>query len=459
MDYESRTVKWYWLLLFVVYCTASIYILFSGNPYLYSHIELRTAMDSGEFVQRQTIPAHPIPADKTGNSTFFSRYTFERNAVDSFTGPRSKNYEEYEHFNIASGIEDWDVQNIAQDQSGFYLTGKGPWTVAVDLHGAVRWKFRFKPQDEARGLQPPVVDEGSVYIVDDSGEVVSLNKISGEIRWVLELHENVVASPFIWEANLIVPTQGPAGVKLVVLERASGKVVSEKAKFDVKPGFRLSYSPDLDILVATIDNKVIAVQPDDWSVIWTATMTDPVRGPAVIVGNIAYVATLGAKVIRLDLAKKGKVDWEADLEKPAASPPAYLPVMNRLSVLDTSSGLSVIDAKTGKVMWRAAIENHTPSNETWSARIKGSNIEEFKMDWLHKGWTIWSPCGDRHFCIYTPNKGQLVNRIALSAAPMTMPLTVDRRLVFFGHKKGGGYVVSHAIEETEMKKLKKEAAE
>jgi len=201
---------------------------------------------------------------------------------------------------------------------------------------------------------------------------------------------------------------------------------------------------------------VIALDPDDWQQQWFLTLTDPVKGAAVVVGTQIYAATLAAKVVKIDGAKKGKLEWEADIVKPPVSPPSFLPVVGRLAVLDTTGQLSEIDAKSGKVYWRVPTENHNPLVETWSARLKGAHIEEFKMDWLQKGWTTWSPCYDSSFCIYTP-KGGLITRVRLSGRPIALPLGVDRRWIFLSQSKPGHYVVSQIVEDQEVKKLKSEA--
>lgn len=80
------------------------------------------------------------------------------------------------------------------------------------------------------------------------------------------------------------------------------------------------------------------------------------------------------------------------------------------------------------------------------------------MDWLHKGWTIWAPCGTSRFCIFTPNKGQLIQRVSLSVAPLTLPLQVERRWVFFG-QKGDKYMLSHIAEGKEIRKMQAEKDE
>lgn len=459
MEYESRQVKWYWLLLFILFCGGVVYLLFSGNPYLYSHHELRAALDVGYVRQRSTIPSKPEAPAKIGNPTYQARFNFERTAAEATTTPRSRAYIEYEHHAAEIGEEGFEAVHVAGDDTGFYISGKSELAVAVGMDGKARWKYKFLTLPEGEALLPVLVDDVHAYLIHPAGEVVCLDKASGSIRWVMDLRQPVAAQPFLFQKSVVVPVKGEKNTTgLFLVNRADGQVSATVKKVDVKPGFSVSYSPSSQNLILTADNKVWAVSPEEWNVVWTQTLTDPVRGPAVVVDHQVFVSTLGAKIVKLDSSKKGKVEWETDLEKPAASPPAFLPIMHRLSFLDTSGYLVTVDAKTGKLIWRYGIENRNPLVETWSARLKGNNIEEFKMDWLHKGWTIWSPCSDKRFCIYTPGKGQLIQRVQLSGSPIALPVNLDKRLAFFTQTKAGTYAVSQVVEEGEIKRLKAEAA-
>ena len=452
MEYESRKIKWYYLLLFVLFCAGVVYLLFSGNPYLYSHLELRSALVAGEVKYRRTIPSKPDAPAKLGPPSAWARYNLQRTAVDPVSAPRSRSYVEFEKHAVELG-EGFDVQHVNGDQSGFVVTGKSPRAAAVDLDGRVRWTYAFSEAVGDRGLWPAQIDEQSVYLIHPTGEVVCLDKVTGALRWLLPLHQEVAAAPFLWGKELMVPIKGPSGVQMTAIARGDGRVEGPPVKLDAKPGFTVSESVSLTALILTIDNKVSAVDPETWKTLWSQTLTEPTRGPAVVVDNQIFVATMGGKIVRLDGAKRGKIDWEVELEKPAVSAPSYLPVMHRLAFLDTAGQLTAIDAKLGKVLWRTPVENRNVLNETWSARLKGQNIEEFKMDWLHKGWTIWTPCRDRGFCVYTPNKGQLIERIALTGVPLALPIALDKRWAFFTQVKPGRFNVSKILEESEVKKL------
>ncbi len=458
MEYESRKVKWYLLVLFVIYSAAAVYVLFQGNPYLYSHLELRAALTAGADAQLQTIPSVPAAA-KPGAITYFSRYNFDRTAIDPLGSPRSRNYEEFETHPVESGLENWEPQNIAFDDLGFYTSGKSQWVVALSLDGKARWKYKFLVPAGEKGLYPPMIDEASVYVVHPQGEVAAFDKVTGEIRWLLPLNFEAVAAPFLWQTKLIIPVKAEKGIQLIVINRADGIKEEKNPRLEIKPGFTLARASTLNDLIATVDNKVIAIDTETWTIDWSQTLTEPVRGPAVVVEGNIYVSTLGNKIMKLDGNKKGKLEWESELEKPPATAPSYLPIMNRLAFLDTSGALNAVDAKTGKVLWRFGIENKNDLLETWSARLKGNNIEEFKMDWLHKGWTIWAPCNEKRFCIFAPNKGQMIARIQLNGEPLSLPLAHGRRWIFITRVKPGKFSISHVLEEAEIKSLRKAAGD
>ncbi len=454
MDYESRKVKWHWLLLFILHSAAVVYLIFKGNPLLYSHLELRSSLTVSDSKSQTTIPTNPEVLDKLSEITFVPRYNLSRTAVDTIAVPRSKDYVEFEKHSLNLGVPDFLANHISYDRSGFYFVNTSQWAIAVSPGGEVRWKYAFK-KSSAGSLLPALLDERLIYLVQSDGQIVCLDKANGSLRWALNLKQKVVAPPILWNDQILIPTKATTGVQLRMVKRLNGRVMEESPVIEVKqPNVDLTYADALKVMLVTVGTKVIALSPTTWSVQWTQTLTDPAVGPAVASGTQIFFATLGAKVIKIDGSKKGKLEWEADIQMPAVSAPVYLPVINRLAVMDTNGAISAVDAKTGKILWRVASENRNPANEVWGARISGKYIEDYQMDWLHKGWTFWSPCADSRVCIYTPNKGQVVDRLALSGRPLTLPLPLEKRWVFISRQKSGGYTISHLVEEMEAKRLR-----
>jgi outer membrane protein assembly factor BamB len=435
----------------VLFCTGTIYLLFTNNPYLYSHVELHSMLIAGEGYQRQTVPAHPEAPAKLGVATGLARYNFQRTAVDPIGAPRSRAYLEAAKHSVDLP-EDVDASNIVSDSTGFVVTGHSARAVAIDLDGSIRWSYLFLKPPGERGIFPALLDETGAYLVHPEGEIVALDKKTGRLRWTLTLDQELGAAPFAWGKDLILPIKTSTGLQVVRIPRANGHVEGPPQKLDLKPNFTIAQAPAIDALIATVDNKVVALDPETWKAIWSQTLTEPARGPAVVVDAQIFLTTPGGKLVRLDGSKRGKLDWDLDLPKPAITPPAFLPIMNRLTFYDAGGQLVAVDAKVGRVLWRTPVENRNPANETWSARLKGQNIEEFKMDWLHKGWTVWAPCADKRVCIYTPNKGQLIDRLPLAGQPLALPIAGDKRWTFLTQAQPGKLVISKLVELGELKK-------
>ncbi len=119
MDYESRRVKWYWLFLFIAWSVGACYVLFAGNPYLYSQQDLRSALMAYSDTQLETIPSAPKAGSVApGSPTFFERYNFARTGVDPVAEAHSKGFEEFERHEIKTGVEGFKPRHFASDATG-----------------------------------------------------------------------------------------------------------------------------------------------------------------------------------------------------------------------------------------------------------------------------------------------------------------------------------------------------
>src|SRR5581483_434117 len=100
-------------------------------------------------------------------------------------------------------VSAFEFQSVSSDASGFFVTGKSPLALAIAFDGKIRWKFRFKSLNGDRDLAPVLVDENSAYVIHPSGEIACLNKMTGELRWNLDLKEEVAAAPILWRRYIL----------------------------------------------------------------------------------------------------------------------------------------------------------------------------------------------------------------------------------------------------------------
>jgi len=460
MDYERQRIRWYWITLFVIYSMVMIYAVLTGNPYLYTHQEFKHELQSAPEQNPEPVPSIasqlPLPPN-LGEQTYRSRLNAERNANAPAETTYSKNFVEKQVFPILADEKDggekfkptlWSI-----DRDGFFLANTGA-AVGYNLNGDKIWEFRFA--DQSKPLSDVVTDQGLVYLIQSSGEIVALNKSTGQLQWSNKLNEEVIGPSFISKGRLFIPLKSrPTETKIprpmfrfAVMKRETGELSMFSKPIEGKPHFQISMAPELESWILAFDNKIVAVDPDKLEVVWTQTLTDPILGPVSVVGKSLFVSTMAGKVIKLDGAKKARQEWEVELARPPVSSPTYLPIMTKLSVLDDQGQLQLIDAKAGKALWRFNIENKNSLKETWSARMKGSIIQETGMDWIHRGWSIWAPCAKNRFCIYNPSKGQLISRVSLSGSVVSFPMEKDK-VFYFLVDMGKNWAISKV--ETEKK--------
>ncbi len=446
MDYESRHVKWYWLILFLAYCTLTGYLLFKNNPLLYSNSELRAQIIGKDLGSLKILPENRPSTADLGPEVFPARHDLQRSG--QIQPGRSFTWELKEVQNFPIPAEDkLQIEGVAADTHGFVLTGKSPWVTSVTFEGHIKWRYKFKTLADDQSLFAPLVDKKLTYVFHPSGEAIALSSATGDIVWALTLTDAIVAQPFLWQEQLIVPVREGTSTKLITLKRFNGDEVARTKAIDLKPGFLSSYNSALKLWIFTSDNKVVALLPGDWKPAWAQTLTDPIRGFAINNETSVFVTTLGAKAYKLDAKNRGRVEWEMDLSKSAGGSITYLPYTNRLNFLLTNGVMSTIDAKAGKLLWSYNIENRNTMVETWAQRLKGAAIEKYKMEWLHKGWTIWSPCASKRVCIYAPNKGALIRRIPLIGDPVAGPVQIEDTWYFLVKKTDGELFISHVAHE------------
>lgn len=449
MDYERRRMTWYWVTLFVIYCMVMIYVVLTGNPYLYTHQEFKHELQSAPEQNPEPVPsvASQLPLPKSlGEQTYRSRMNAERNGDAPSDTTFGKNFVEKQVSPIVAD-SDFKLSLWSADHDGFYLASSDK-ALGYNLDGQKIWEFRFA--EPGKPLSDIISDGGLVYMIQSNGGIVALNKLNGQLQWSNKLRDEVVGPSFISKGRLLIPlksrtqTDGKAPrpmFRFAVIKRETGELQQYSKPLEAKPGFQISMAPELDIWILSYDNKMVAVDPEKLEAVWTQTLTDPILGPVSVVGKSFFVSTMAGKVIKMDGSKKARQEWEVELPRPPVSAPTWLPIMTKLSVLDDQGQLQLIDAKVGKLLWRYNIENKNDLRESWSARLKGSVIQEMTMDWVHRGWSIWSPCSKNRFCIYNPAKGQLISRTSLSGSVASFPIEKDK-VFYFLIDQGKNWAIS-----------------
>ena len=451
MEYDRSRTRWSYIALYLLYAAGVIYLLMVNNRYLYSHRELRVAL-AGEHISAVNPIPKGTPQKDNGEPTYWSRANPERSNFDTSGTTRDREYTSDWKKDILLDGEEGDLSGWAADFTGIYLTGKHPWALALSPEGEVRWRFRFASSKPELGLLEPVTDQHSVYLAQYSGQIASLDKENGTLLWKLNLATEIASAPILINDDLwlvIKPLESeikrledskdsegkstknksqPAApqYRFVKVDRGTGELLGYSNPFAINGLTTLTWARDLKQLLATTDNKLHSLNLEDGKTIITQTLPDPIKGPAIVAEGKVFVALASGKIQAWDLNKKGKFEWEVDLDSPPQGPPTYVPAYQRLSVLTADGNLHMIDLKKAELLWRFQLENRNPIREILATRLNGHLIERLSLKWEKKGWTIWAPCSENRLCIYNPDKGQLLARVPAPGGVMTPPLFVGK---------------------------------
>lgn len=158
----------------------------------------------------------------------------------------------------------------------------------------------------------PAIEGNTIYACDLNGEVMAIDRLSGDKLWEKDLHHQV-----------------------------SGAI---------------SVSGSM-LFIGTLKGKVVALDANTGKLIWSAKVPSEVLAPPISNGNVVVVQTQDDRVIGLD-ADTGKRLWISD------NTPAVLTLRGTSAPLVTSD-LAIAALSTGKVI-ALNVQNGTP---VWQQKV------------------------------------------------------------------------------------------
>ncbi len=210
--------------------------------------------------------------------------------------------------------------------------------------------------------------DGVVYVSTDSGEVVAVDALSGEVRWRSDeagyYSSPAVAGGLIFAGNL--DGSEKAGGQLVALDAATGVL-----RWTFATGADIYGSPvvsDGAVFVEDDAGVLYAVEASSGTERWRATIaTQGGVGPAVSKGTVFVGGLDTGDLLALDAAT-GRERWRFDLGDGTLSSPAIAEDVvyttgARLIDEETAEGdLIAIDSVSGMERWRFPMETVSHSS-------------------------------------------------------------------------------------------------
>ena len=177
-------------------------------------------------------------------------------------------------------------------------------------------KFVWRWQGGGANLAQPLIDGETLYVAGGDGVLTALNRITGAVRWQLDVKEELLTTPTLSDGKLFVMSSEES---VTAVDAETGKSLWRYHR-DRPAGFTLRGEARPQISHGTLfagfsDGTVAALRPEDGVARWTRNISG--GGDYLDVDSIAapqddsriYAASAKAGVIALD-ALTGETVWE-----------------------------------------------------------------------------------------------------------------------------------------------------
>ena len=232
----------------------------------------------------------------------------------------------------------------------------------------VDWQRDVGSMTTPGGRMRAAAGNNSIYVVDDSGQVSSLNADSGKLNWTSSLGKTVSTGITVGDSKLAFATRDGEVIVLSALDGTKvwtanvlGAVLSVPAIGNGK------------VYVQTEDGRVVALSERDGTVAWTVERTVPalsLRGNSgtVYVQGLLAVGFANGHVVGID-SRNGRVIWDRVVSYPTGrsdvdrisdvdAPPVIMGY--RLFGASYQGKLMAMDLRNGEVLWTRPMSAYLP---------------------------------------------------------------------------------------------------
>lgn len=210
--------------------------------------------------------------------------------------------------------------SLATEGNRVYAAGYKGEVIALDVaSGHTLWRTKLKKTPFSGG---PAVGADLVAVGTSDGEVIALDSANGKIRWRVRLNGEILAAPAVSERAVAVRT---VDGKLRALSPKDGHELWTQEQQVPRLSLRGTSRPVIagDVTLCGFDNgKVLAVNMNDGSLQWEATVTPPhgrtelerlvdIDSTPLVSGQDVFTVGFQGRVARLAL-DTGQVWWSHD---------------------------------------------------------------------------------------------------------------------------------------------------
>jgi outer membrane protein assembly factor BamB len=319
---------------------------------------------------------------------------------------------------------------VVADGVLYFSNDAGATLVAVNLS---TYTAQFRQSAASSIESTPAVTGDAVIFGSYDGNVYSLSKPDGSLRWKTSLNSGIFSSPLVYQGHVYIGTDQGA---FYALREDNGNVAW------TLPGNATQGSPagaDGKVFIGMLDGNVYALDPGTGAVIWAFDTADSVHSSPMVYDGMVYIASRSGKLYALD-ENTGRPAWTVDLGYKTDATPAVDPATGAVFIGTFGGYVHAVNASTGDARWvsqfygpiyaTAAVAGDTVYGCTQDGRLFALDVTDGSGRWSYDlGGETWaSPAiADGRLVIGTMSGQLLVFRASsvasqgINSTPTAMP--------------------------------------
>jgi outer membrane protein assembly factor BamB len=276
------------------------------------------------------------------------------------------------------------------------------------------WQVQLEPPI----LVTPAIAGGDVVVADGSKELRALSLADGSTRWVRELDDVASVSPGVSDDVVVAATEDS---RLTALELGDGSV-----RWSHRMGGTATTAPAVDgnrVFVCDKSGAITAYDLADGDSDWSRSLANGLlRGPVVVGGRVLVQDDSGI-IYQLD-EDDGSLGWQSRTRGVGSGQLAATDDL--VATLISTTQLSVVDADTGRRVWRADLPPTQVSptvvgDELLTVSARG-RVQVFDLETGHETdtWELPRPVQDQQPRVDVA-VGVVGDSLVISSGPGTSP--------------------------------------
>src|SRR5207237_843054 len=187
---------------------------------------------------------------------------------------------------------------VLDDAGSRLYVGTSDGWVRCRFHGRTAWFWRAG----GSGLAAPLLDRDTLYVASADGKLTALNRITGEVRWSSDLHEELTTTPTLSGGRLYVMSSEES---VTGVDAETGKSLwkfhrDPPAGFTIRGNSRPRVSHG-SVFAGFADGPLVALGRADGKVLWKLNLgNDRYATPGAVSGGLLLLSLDRGPLIAVD---------------------------------------------------------------------------------------------------------------------------------------------------------------